>query len=210
MVSAVIIANSDFGDYASALIDSILFHEQKIEIILIDNASRKPYRKNARYNRVRLNEPVGYSKALNIGAKESSGDWLLFLNDDVLTFDRFTQKIERLDRNAIYGLNIRTKKPKWGTGFFIHYLHGWLQVMHRKIYKKIGPFDENLKYFGLDDIDFGWRAEQLGIKIKVVDFPFVHIDVHRRMKRAGFYEQMEVSKQYFIEKVKKEREKNVR
>jgi len=133
------------------------------------------------------------------------------LNDDVLAIDNFSQMVNSLDKNGIYGITSRVKKPEWGCGIEIRYLHGWIQIMHRETYNAIGPFDENLKYFGLDDIDYGWRAGKIGVPITTAYFPFVHVDAHRRLNMAGFTEQMQVSKQYFIEKVNKEREKeNVR
>lgn len=202
MISIIVVAFANCGDFATPLISSIIEYEQDAEIILVDNASTDPFKASPFYKLLRLNKPVGYSRALNVGIENARGDWLMLLNDDCLCIGRFSRLMSGLSKDALYGINIRTKKPAWGCGEEINYLHGWIQVLHRGTYEKIGPFDENLRYFGMDDIDYGWRAEQIGVALSVVDFPFVHLDVHRRMKQAGFEQQMKESKEYFIRKVK--------
>lgn len=65
-------------------------HDKSIEIIIVDNFSEKDVRKklsirSSRADRIVLNnENVGFAAAANIGAKLAKGEWLLFLNPDVL------------------------------------------------------------------------------------------------------------------------------
>lgn len=73
-------------------IDSIIknTHDIKYEIIVVDNGSNKDNKEiisnylkenNCRY--IYFNKPFNFSYMCNIGAKEASGDVLVFVNDDI-------------------------------------------------------------------------------------------------------------------------------
>ena len=97
----------------------------------------------------------------------------------------------------------RKKNPSWfDVGVRINYLYAWNLVMKKSIFDRIGGFDECYQKAGVDDIDFCWRAEQLSIPLIAVDFPFIHLEPHRREQWDGYREQMLKSIEYFIGKVK--------
>ena len=209
MISFVIVANSDWYDFATPYVKSIRKHEPKVEIVLVDNGSKKPYEKIKDYQLVRLEteRDYNYMKALNSGARHTSGDWIVFSNDDVLCCGKFVDRIVGLPQKCLYGMEIREKPANWGLGVGFKYVYGWLLIMHRAVWDEIGEFDEYYLHAGFDDIDYSWRCQRAGIPLKTVPLPFLHLadsprGYHRRVEVDGYRENMYRSKMYFLEKVK--------
>lgn len=209
MISLIIVANNAWGDYADDYIESVIRNESSTEIILVDNGSPSPYPESDLYKLVRLEseENYNYMKALNLGAKEADGDWLMFSNDDVLCNGAFSNKIHGLSKNCLYGMEIRRKLAKWGTGKDFLYIYGWLMIMHKSVFKKVGKFDEYYLHAGFDDIDYSWRAQSKGIELRKIDLPFIHLadqpdGFHRRTAVDNYTENMLRSKKHFLKKAR--------
>lgn len=204
MISAIITTFTDYGDYTTPLIRSMKrFEKEPIEFIVVDNASRNPYPVGPDYKLIRFNTLTNWSTMLNTGVDASNGDWVMLLNDDVLCRGPFIEMVEGLDKNNVYGPAMRHKKPGWfDVGVQVNYLYAWLLVMRRSVFDLIGGFDEWYPKAGVDDIDFCWRAEQAGFPLVALDFPFIHLEPHRRVKWDGYEEQMKKSIEYFVKKVK--------
>lgn len=207
VISFIICANSNWGDYATPFVNSILAQGDKCEVILVDNGSKKPYPPSDKYKLVRLN-PVGhynYTAALNAGAKKATGEWLMFCNDDVLCTGNFTY-LEGLDQVGVYGAELRHKE-KEQFGADVDYIYGWALLMHRRVWMAVGEFDEYYLHAGFDDLDYCWRAAQAGAKpVEVKPWPFVHLadqknEKHRRATVEGYRENMARSKEYFLKRV---------
>jgi GT2 family glycosyltransferase len=212
MISVIIVASFKWGDYVSPLIGSILNQETDTEIIVVNTSPadctlRPLY--DCKVLRLPETEAGGYlyCKALNMGAAEAQGDWLLFSNDDVLCYGKFRSIIEGLMPFGMYGKTVRHKKPAWGVE--VTYLHGWNMIIPVSVYDAIGPFDENFDQAGVDDIEYGWRAERLGFHVLPADVPFLHLAdygdhekiVHRRETVPGYWNAMKRNKDYFLRKV---------
>ncbi len=207
MISLIIVANSDWGDYATPYIESVVRYEPNTEIILVDNGSKEPYQ-SGDYKLIRVDQSVHYNymKALNIGAKEATGDWLMFSNDDVLCKGTFADTIQAQPYKGMYGMEIRKKPAKWGAGREFCYIYGWLMIMHRAVFEIVGKFDEYYLHAGFDDIDYSWRCQEIGIPVKALDLPFIHLadepdNFHRRTTVEGYKDNMVRSKEYFLKKV---------
>jgi len=193
MISLIIVSNMRFGDYVGPYIESVLRYEPETEIIITDLT-----KEGNRYN---------YHRGLNSGAKRAKGDWLIFSNDDVLCTNSFSEMIENFDKNCIHGKELRRKtEEKWG--FSVEYLYGFILVMHRSLFEKVGEFDEVYGHAGFDDIDYCWRAQEMGFNLQAhEDLPFLHLaDLpgasHRRYLISGYSENMKKSKEHFLEKTK--------
>lgn len=179
-----------FGDHATGYEASLRQHEPEVEIVKVCTDGEADYR---------------YTAALNAGARQATGDWLLFSNDDVLCQGKFADMVEKLDRGTIYGMELRQKNAaEWGAD--VNYLYGWILLMHRDAFNVVGPFEEFYLHAGFDDIDYCWRAQRLGFGLAVAPLPFVHLadqpgSHHRRYTVPGYKEQMARSKKYFIGKI---------
>jgi len=204
MISVIITSFTDFGDYTTPLIASMrLMEEKPFELIVIDNGSKDPYPRGD-YTLARFDNPISWSRMLNYGASLAAEDWLCFLNDDVRCFGRFVDIIEDMNKHGLYGSKLKTKPPTWqNMGIEIKYIPAWMLVIQKSLYNKIGGMDEWYPKAGVDDIDFCWRADQLGIPLVEVKFPFAHLafEKRRRTKWFGFDKQMKKSIDYFRNKV---------
>ncbi len=89
---SIIIISFNTKDLTAACIDSIIKHPRGIsyEIIVVDNASKDDSvdvlrkLKNNNLKIVANKENLGFSRANNIGIKQSSGRYVLFLNSDTV------------------------------------------------------------------------------------------------------------------------------
>lgn len=207
-ISLMMVANNRWGDYAGRYMASVIANEpswEDTELVLVDSGSEPAYPESELYKLIRIEHPghYNYMQCLNTGLRAMTGDWLILGNDDVECTAPYTELITSLDPNGFYGKNVRKKDLTWGAGRVITYVYGWIMVMHRSVFEKVGFFDEYYLHAGFDDIDYSWRAEQLGIPIvEVPELPFVHLDTHRRNKVHGFKMSMIRSKEHFVGKVK--------
>jgi len=202
MINVVITNFSDFGDYTTPLIESMRRYEKnKYRLFVIDNGSKEPY-PAGNYHLIRYNRPVSWSKMINHGAGLAHpGEWIVFLNDDVLCHGPFVWMFGGLDKKVIYGVKHGRKPPDWhDVGVPIHYIPAWIMAVTKDVFDAVGGMDEWYPKVGMDDIDFCWRAEQRGFPIKITNFPFEHLMQFRRNKWPGFKEQMQRSIEYFIAK----------
>ena len=89
---SIIIVNFNTRDLTHQTIDSIINNTEEIdyEIIVVDNSTERNQQctYNNKYVKILLDvENHGFGHACNVGAKESKGKYLLFLNSDTLIHD---------------------------------------------------------------------------------------------------------------------------
>lgn len=205
-ISLMMVANNKWGDYAGRYIASVIANEPEwkdTELVLVDSGSEPAYPESELYKLVRIEHPghYNYMQCLNAGLRAMTGEWLILGNDDVECTGPYTELITGLDPNGFYGKNVRRKDKSWGVE--VVYVYGWIMVMHRSVYERVGDFDEYYLHAGFDDIDYSWRAESLGIPIvEIPELPFIHLDSRRRNKVPGYKMNMVRSKHHFMEKVR--------
>jgi len=200
MITVIITSFTNYGDYTTTLIKSILASEKNLEILVIDNGSSKPYPPRKNYRIHRFSEPVSWSRMLNTGAALASGEWLIILNDDVRCLGKFANFVQSLNPKFFYGAEAKVKPASW-FGAPVHYMKLWILVITKALYFEIGGMDEWYENASVDDIDFCWTAHQKGINFRVERFPFKHLETSRRKKWDGFDEQTKKSIAYLKEKV---------
>jgi GT2 family glycosyltransferase len=99
MVSVIIIQFNNSHFTVNAIESLLKFHNDNIEIILVDNNSTEPnatrfIKEYPELKLIQCNKNLGFGAANNLAAQQSSGDILLFLNNDVIVISEFIKKIE--------------------------------------------------------------------------------------------------------------------
>jgi len=168
-------------DYATRYITGVKGYEPEVEAILVDCNSKPPYTPHKDYKLVNVPEPLNIARCMNEGISASSGDWLMFGNDDVECNGKFAEYVHTLDQNTLYAKDIVKKRIKVKGSPWTWYdtAHGWITIMHRDLYNRMGELDETYPNGG-DDIEYSMRAHDMGVPIKRALVPFKHIHHHRR------------------------------
>lgn len=180
-------------DYTKRCIESIDRCTQvPYELILVDNASTdetQEYLQQVKATVMTNATNLGCAKAWNQGVRAAKGTFIGILNNDIvvtpgwltgllnfmeqgshgivspaaregpLNYDleayarEFTRSCARATRSAIYGACL---------------------VIHRRVFDKIGLFDEGFHYGGCEDIDFLWRTKQAGFSVAMTGAVLIH------------------------------------
>ena len=161
---------------------------------MVDNASSdgstlKTAQKFPKTKIIYLPQNLGFSKAVNIGIKESIGDLIFITNDDFL-FSEESLKILvdyllKFPKIGVISGRVLFKPPKsgvtnsaWKINFFtgrqipIHpnepteadWVSGACMLFKRSLIFKIGYFDEGFSPAYFEDVDFCFRAKNAGFK----------------------------------------------
>jgi hypothetical protein len=98
MVSVIIIQYNNSHLTINA-IESLLKYHNNIEIILVDNNSTEPgairfIKEFPDLKVIHCDKNLGFGAANNLAVQKSSGDILLFLNNDIIVISEFIKKIE--------------------------------------------------------------------------------------------------------------------
>ncbi|MHB8904529.1 MAG: glycosyltransferase family 2 protein [Melioribacteraceae bacterium] len=99
MISVIIIQYNNNHLTKNAIESFLKYHKNNFEIILVDNNSTEPgatnFTKDFPDLKIILSDKnLGFGAANNLAAQKSSGDILLFLNNDVIIISEFIKKIE--------------------------------------------------------------------------------------------------------------------
>ena len=137
-------------------------------------------------------DPMGFAKAVNWGIKESKGDFVILLNDDVQVVEWGRQEtwlkmLEDPFSDPKMGLT-GAAKDYWGSGkwFFVFFC----TMIRRQVFDEIGLLDDAFGSGGGEDCDFSIKAQAAGWKMKQVPveddskwntaFPIWHIGAATR------------------------------
>jgi beta-1,4-mannosyl-glycoprotein beta-1,4-N-acetylglucosaminyltransferase len=122
-------------------------------------------------------EPLGFPKAINMGIKRSTGDYVVLLNDDVVFIPQ--SKNEWLD---IMSAPFTTPENVGVTGLKLlgssfskqEYLMFFCVMFRRSVIDVIGLLDENFSPAFVEDEEYCLRATQFGYKIQEVGAQVYH------------------------------------
>jgi GT2 family glycosyltransferase len=158
------------------------------EVIVVDDASRESIREVAAARGVkvlRLDRNSGPSSARNLGARQASGDILLFVDSDVVVAPgavaRILDVFEREPTvDAVFGSYDSGPRAKGiisqYRNLLHHYMHqtgnreastfwGGLGAVRRAAFAAVGGFDEGRFARYMEDIELGYRLRQAGRRI---------------------------------------------
>jgi len=170
----------------------------------------------------RNDPPLGRSANRNAGFDRSTGKHLIFFDGDMVPVDNYLKAMLSDIKSDTVKLGNAQAPPDQKSGRLDRYLYsrgryykmgedtslpGRLFTSNnfyidREIFKKIGGFDARFKGWGGEDIDFGLKLEDLGVKlVNVPDAITYHY--HERTVRNladDFYNFGENSFEYLIKK----------
>jgi len=169
----------------SCIENEAIIDQNRIETIVSDDA-RDPALKReirAHYPWVRyLNGPQkGPAANRNNGAKEATGEWLIFTDDDCLPqhqwLDSFFGSFDQAE--VLEGKTIADRPQQrldeespinvsggllWSCNFAIK----------KSLFTEIGGFDEDFPHAAMEDVDFRIRLQKMAIPIQFVDAVIIH------------------------------------
>jgi GT2 family glycosyltransferase len=188
------ILNSDYENYEIILVDNTSKDQSHLKckkkfpnIILIENK-----------------ENLGYCEGNNVGIRKIKGEFLVILNPDTIVEKQWLENLlsaykkfgmglyqpkllASTDKNRIntagnminiFGFGYSRGKGRQDNEEYnkfqeINFASGACLFTSKEVFDKVGFFDSFLFAY-LDDLDFGWRAQQIGIKSYYVPTSIVY------------------------------------
>lgn len=192
-----------------------------IEIIVVANGCTDETREYVTglgdsFKLIWSDEPLGYTKATNLGIKQARGEYIVLLNNDViLTKQPINQWLNRLNAPfntdplmAVTGPTVLNHLALNAVGVVF-----FCAMIKRTVFDKIGLLDERYTPGGVDDHDFCYRVTLAGLHMSDMgpeSFPLVHrgnktfktvnYDYQRVLARNNklFMDKFKVPKKYSI------------
>jgi O-antigen biosynthesis protein len=209
MKTSIIILTYNQLEYTKKCIDSIRLHtNSNYEIIVVDNASNDDtihYLQEQKDIKVIYNsQNLGYAKGNNQGLELVTGDFILFLNNDVVVtpgwLDPLLQTLNSNEKIAMVGpvtnnisgmqkikVNYNEETLDGLDAFSLEYcnqnrqrskkvlrLVGFALACKRKVLDEIGYFDEVFGMGNFEDDDLCLRALSKGYELRIVHNSFIH------------------------------------
>lgn len=162
------------------------------EVIIVDDGSTdgsQEYLKKLKTQNSRLKvffnkKNLGFAKAVNQGVEKAHGEIVVLLNNDVIPQKDFLKPLEKDFRDPkVFAVSFNEQnwswaKLKWVNGFVEHepgpkvdkvHISAWTSggsgAFRKKIWEKLGGFDEMYSPFYWEDIDLSYRAWKRGYKV---------------------------------------------
>lgn len=175
---SIVVVSWNAADLLARLLESIERTDYPAwECVVVDNASTDHTRAMiaARFPGVRLvasAENLGPSRGNNAGAAAARGDWLLFLNPDVVVEpDALTELMAHVDPLPDVGIAFPTIVEAHGVEHLrapqveeIAAMQGAALGVRRTAFDAIGGFDERL-FMYFEDTEICWRAWARGWRV---------------------------------------------
>lgn len=167
---------------------------KSIEIIIVCNGASKQTKqildeyKTDVIKTIWIDEPIGFSNAINKGILNSSGENLILLNDDTILLDQEKNQWINILYQTIKNKNKDISAPHLLFQENVNFAVFFCCMIPRNIFEKVGFLDSQFKYGGVEDIDWCYRAKKLGINIKQTPvMPIYHAgeDTVKRLNNWG-------------------------
>ena len=190
-VSIIMLGWNQYEEYTKPAIVDILTKTQDVdfELIVVDNGSTDKTgeklitysQKDSRLIPIVLPTNLGFSGGNNEGYKVARGEFVMFINNDILVKNPLWLKtfvdLKRKEPNTIYGTklvrgNMWTEWRERCTD----YLEGWCVFAAKVDFDKLdGPWEKD---FGKAFFEDGWMSvsfKRLGYDLKAVDIGIEHL-----------------------------------
>lgn len=208
MKLSIVIPVWNNANFTKACLEDLVKLPDDHEIIVVNNGSTDNTESiiPSRVKHIKHEENMGFAYACNTGYQNATGEYVMFLNNDIRVRGNFTNwtlpLIEAASDGAIVGPTIgvlnselafveeRESWPKTARKQYC-YMSGWnitaLKTTWEKLVVKRGPFDEVFGKAYFEDTDLGLRSVGLGIPSKLVEVPVTHFGkMTSRNMNVGF------------------------
>lgn len=162
------------------------------ELILVDNGSTDgtgAFLKDVKATVIANEKNLGCAKAWNQGVRAATGTAVGILNNDiVVTPDWLTGLLAFMEQggHGIVSPAAREGPLNYDLDAYAREftracaaatrsaMYGACMVIHRRVFDRIGLFDEGFHYGGCEDIDFLWRTRQAGFSAATTGSVLIH------------------------------------
>ena len=209
-------------EYTKKFIESLFKYTKDFELIIVDNGSTdgtREYLKSVPDIKLILNEKnLGFSKGNNQGIEIAEGEYIGFLNNDILLYPNWFEKVEEVFKKENAGfvsprhihsyfsyLNENNYIKKYRKNELVNTYEKSFDecvfscvITKRSVLNQLGNFDENYSPAFFEDDDFKYRAIEAGFGVYVCnEVCFFHFgSVTSKSLNQGF----EKNRKYYYEK----------
>lgn len=154
------------------------------EVIVVDDCSDSPHQLDtllsAGYIQKLIHNPtnLGFSKSCNAGAAQAEGEYLLFLNNDVVVLGDFAPAlIDSAGKDAVVGAQLFSHDTGWNRfgEIVVPYIAGWCLLLHHDLFELVEGFDTRFSPYDYEDMDICFNLMTRGYKILAVSSPLHHL-----------------------------------
>lgn len=188
------------------------------ELIIIDNGSRdktptllKKYQKQYSFLRVITNKKNrGFGPANNQGAEIAQGQYLLFLNNDVVVqnegwLEKLVQIAKEYPRSLLGPMLVDWNDWTLFRNKQTPYINGWCVFGEKKMFEEIAEdgriFDENFGLAYFEDVELSQRARLAGYELKeTLGLGLIHLG-SRTITQLNITKQTEKAQLHFYNKM---------
>jgi len=194
------------------------------ELVIVDNASTDGTEEFlSRLDAKVITNPsnLGCAKAWNQGIQASQGKVIGILNNDMVLTPGWLSGLLRFMDNKGHGIvspaaregpldydldEYAAEFVKTCANATRPTIYGACMLIHRKVFDRIGLFDEGFSYGGCEDIDFLWRAQAAGFSVGTTGAVLIHhfgMVTQDAIKRMGQNDYPEANQSHFMRKWKR-------
>lgn len=194
MQISVVVTNWNGIKLLSKNLERIIINSPEAqEVILTDDASSDDSVKFAselqkKFTQLKIiSNPknIGFGNNSNNAVKSAKGDFVVLLNNDIYPYSGYiSQAIKNFKNDNILGVGFAEKGHEnwarifWKNGYLQHepgldistthitaWVSGGSSIINKKIFLKLGGFDEVYAPFYSEDLDLGYRALKSGFEM---------------------------------------------
>ncbi|MDP3980964.1 MAG: glycosyltransferase [Chlamydiota bacterium] len=176
MLSIIIPTLNHLDDLLKPCLESVIKYTNlaDVEVIVIADGyedGTKEYVESLgpAFKILRSDKPSGYANANNRALAICKGEYIVFLNDDIILLSQYkNQWVDLLlapfnDRSV--GLTGAVKFTFNCRGIIREVITFWCSMIKREVFEKVGYLDEVFHPFGCEDFDYSIRAAEAGYRL---------------------------------------------